>query len=292
MGVYFASVGANNERLCAFRGIHQVPPKETSPVFLFWSSTIRNDPVQPKSFRALTHFFKFVRYDVEPERNVFFRKMPFFASTDDRIYRGPSIARSVFRDWFILPLRPWVHLSLHMHAQDVGWTDPIIPNSYSELSRNGVAGKVAVHHLYPLNNQKWPIYMETGIGGPRTSRRSLCGILGCVGSPTGFDQSFICSLRLLFNRYPLPPCETRIKKSDDQKSELDQHRWRIPGFVLGLFLFGASFLLGVESAQRVEQRRLRGLKIPDRDSWLWLSRLGDLGLLGGLFLTLIRPRLS
>src|SRR5208282_4798985 len=94
--------------------------------------------------------------------------------------------------------------------------------------------------------------------------------------------------RLLFDRRPLLPCEETIDNADDQQAQRNQVR--IEGFIFGATIFCASFLLGMESTDRVEGRRLRGDKSPKWDSWLWLERLSCLGLFVGGFLMFVWPR--
>jgi hypothetical protein len=96
-------------------------------------------------------------------------------------------------------------------------------------------------------------------------------------------------LRLLSDGAPLQSGEDRIGDSDRNQEPLDQHRWRVPVFVLGVGLFFSGFGLLLYSAKRFTQSSFRRLQ----------RRYWDLGLLilsalvlfcGGCFM-LIWPRL-
>lgn len=107
----------------------------------------------------------------------------------------------------------------------------------------------------------------------------------------GQNQRFVRNVGLFSNRSPFLPSEETINDADRQQAERNQIRWRVEGFILGLFLFCGSFFLGAYSTQRFEQRRFRGLVNTKRDGWFWLSLLSSFGLFCGGFLMLIWPRL-
>jgi hypothetical protein len=77
------------------------------------------------------------------------------------------------------------------------------------------------------------------------------------------------NLRLLSDGAPLQSREDRIGDSDRNQEPLNQHRWRVPVFVLGVGLFFSGFGLLLYSAKRFTQSSFRRLQ----------GRYWDLGLL-------------
>jgi hypothetical protein len=100
------------------------------------------------------------------------------------------------------------------------------------------------------------------------------------------NQRFFDKLSLSLDGEPLATREQSIATPYDQQTDLNEHRWRVPAFIFGVFLFSASFLLGVESAERTAQ-----LSVANRNAWSWLSLLYDVGLFVGAFLMLIGPQI-
>jgi hypothetical protein len=111
-------------------------------------------------------------------------------------------------------------------------------------------------------------------------------------SPLISNQSLFSQPRLFLYSGPLSSRVPRVKRTDYEQSDLNQHRWRVPGFIVGAILFTASFLFGVKCSERSEQRRLRGFVNAARDSWFWLDWVCNIGLFVGAFLMLIWPHLS
>ncbi len=65
-----------------------------------------------------------------------------------------------------------------------------------------------------------------------------------VSSFSGFYKAIFRDFGLLFNRGPLFPRVASIERPYDTQDDLSQHRWRVPGFVMGMILFCGSFYLG------------------------------------------------
>jgi len=80
---------------------------------------------------------------------------------------------------------------------------------------------------------------------------------------------------LLPNRQPLATSENGIDRTDNKQSDINQHRWRIPGFLIGAALFVSGFILLGYSAKCFEDfnLKLQGL--------LWLIAGGFLYVVGG-----------
>jgi len=128
------------------------------------------------------------------------------------------------------------------------------------------------------------LFRDIGISHSRFS-----GVLRGVSGLPVLDEGVIRDLRLFLDGRPLFPRISAVDDSNDQEAERDQIR--IKGFAIGSLLSVASFLLGMKSTERVQQRRLRGLKVPKWDRWLWLERLSCLGLFVGGFLMFLWPRI-
>ncbi len=122
------------------------------------------------------------------------------------------------------------------------------------------------------------------------------------------DESRARDFCLFFDGRPLLPSEEGVARPDCTQDELEEHRWRVPGLVFGIFLPCGSFFLGAYSTQRFEQRRLHdfpsgariqrfeqrglcGLKGGKGDGWFLLSLLSAFGVFCGGALMLIAPRI-
>ena len=87
-----------------------------------------------------------------------------------------------------------------------------------------------------------------------------------------------------------------VESTNNKQPNLNNHRWRVPGFLIGVGLFLCGFGLIAYSAERFTIGDFQRLESAERN--LWFKRSGCAGMwLGGLFLfvggflMLIWPRL-
>ena len=88
-------------------------------------------------------------------------------------------------------------------------------------------------------------------------------------------KSFVGDITLSVNSQPLSPSEQRVDDTDDKQANINQHRWRVPGFFIGAALFISGFVLLGYGAKCFDHLslKLRG--------FLWLLIGGFLNVLGG-----------
>jgi hypothetical protein len=158
------------------------------------------------------------------------------------------------------------NLATNVHCRVLGWSPTGITPLWSKSPIPMVGNAV-----------RFPVLCKRISGNKRSF----------VGNEGVFDQS-----GLYLDREPLAPSVKSVEEADNQQPTLYEHRWRVPGFIFGAFLFGASVLLDLKCAECIPKRRLSAAIETQWDRWFWLSVLCNIGMFTGAFLMLIWPRIS
>lgn len=213
------------------------------------SSAVVDDSVKSQSPAVVLHCLKRLRSGIERQ----IRKLSHFA----RSHNGVDHNASIF--WLISWLRvsrsimPIEKVRFDSEVDYIRWPNVIVFNFEPHVVWNSpsLARYQLGFHAWFLYHQEGPINFRSNIG-------------------------------LATDGLPLSTSKKDVSRTDDNQSNVDKHRWRIPGFLAGIILFVSSFLLLGYSAKCFDEL---GLKCR---GFFWLFVGGSPYALGGL-LMLIDP---
>lgn len=199
----------------------KMPPKE--PRYVNFAR--RSAPISDLSICAKSPFFvqygtRIIRTNVE----VLTDKTGRLLSADDRHIRAESIFFGVFNPWIWRGQAKRFDESVHVY--DISRTQAKISevdlNTLRNVSSRSINHDWRSFHSWPLSNQKRPVEAKSS-----------------------------------YYPSPLEAGEQRVQNADEKQPELNQHRWRVPGFLAGCVLFSCGLFLIVYGAYCFEDLGLK-----------------------------------